>query len=613
MSAASEGTVMAKVLGESGNQLFAQMQMQEQKQQEAKRKANRQQAIADSELMLKAAANPDVKNGDFLSRFAMANKLMGDQPLIGDIMSGVGTYMTSNAFDDIREAEKGKADRKEEFDKSALSKLLGRDLTLSESALVQDGRADDVLALNDKLSERKKLKEDREQLLLERNNSNEEFERSEDSRKAITEVLLNNFDYEKYGITKEMIMANPDSALPLFSKKIKQDMTDEQVNEFYKAVAPTMKALGFTQELIAAQQKGLITFEMMGVMALQNQIPFIQKDYNDALDNLQNAYDSLGQAQLNATERLNKSLITDIEARKFWEQNKGDENELTWGEITSQEQEDARSAALNAKMSDENFVKQYNNAVASALQPHLQMIKALEQQVSNFQTKNPALINPIRITPAREQGLLQLVKEEGMDGVTYQTTTGNLYITDRTSPTGKRELTEQELANHNRRQGRGSLQQLTDPETSTITDNLPTNVEVNDVAEASDEAPSDIRKSINEKARRYESLLAQILGKGDKLKTEKEYGQSSFEEFGELFERGKLLESGEKSSLLEYLRSKGVSPSEANRIAYDIDPADRADDSVPVGIFMSDKEKDESTMSDLDRKISILEKLMDKK
>jgi hypothetical protein len=612
---------MAKVLGESGNQLFAQMQMQEQKQQEAKRKANRQQAIADSELMLKAASNPDVKNGEFLSRFAFANKLMGDQPLVGDIMSGVGTYMTANAFDDIREAEKGKAERKEEFDKSALSKLLGRDLTLSESALVKDGRSDDVLELNDKLIMRKELDEDRAQVKLERDRLNEEYERGEASREALTETLLKNFDYEKYGISKEMIMSNPDVALPLFSNKIKQDMNEEQVNELFTAVGGTMKDMGFTKELLIAQQQGLITPQMMGVMALQNKIPYMQQDYHEAMDDLLDAYDSLGQAQLTAKEQLDKTLITDIEARKFWENNKGDENDLEWGEISDQEQEDARSAALNAKMSDENFAKQYDMAVQGALQSQLKVIQTLEQRVKNFQTANPALINPIRITPAREQGLLQLVKEEDINGVTYQTTTGNLYITDLTSPTGKRELTEQELARYNRRQGRGSLQQLTDPGTSTITDNLPTNVEVNDVAEASDEAPTDIRKSINEKASRYESLLGQMLSKGAKLKSEKEYGQSALDKFGELFERGLfpapeirgLFESEEKSSLIEYLRSKGVDERNAKRIAFDIDPADGTDDSVPFGFFMSDKEKDESTILDLDRKISILEKLMDKK
>jgi len=258
-------------------------------------------------------------------------------------------------------------------------------------------------------------------------------------------------------------------------------MSAEQLDEFYKAVGPTLNSLGYTQELVAAQQKGLITPEMMGVMALQNQIPYIQKDYHEAVDNLQNAYDSLGQAQLIATERLNKSLITDIEARQFWEQR--NDSDLEWGEISAQEQEDARSAALNAKMSDENFVKQYNMAVQGALQPHLQMIKTLEQQVSNFQTKNPALINPVTITPAREQGLLQLVKEEGIDGVIYQTTTGNLYITDRTSPTGKRELTEQELANHNRRQGRGTLQQLIGQNEPSIIENLPDPAELGETKE----------------------------------------------------------------------------------------------------------------------------------
>jgi len=328
---------------------------------------------------------------------------------------------------------------------------------------------------------RKELDEDRAQVKLERDRLNEEYERGEDYRKAVTETLLNNFDYEKYGISKEMIMANPDVAIPLFSSKIKQDMSAEQLDEFYKAVGPTLNSLGYTQELVAAQQKGLITPEMMGVMALQNQIPYIQKDYHEAVDNLQNAYDSLGQAQLIATERLNKSLITDIEARQFWEQR--NDSDLEWGEISAQEQEDARSAALNAKMSDENFVKQYNMAVQGALQPHLQMIKTLEQQVSNFQTKNPALINPVTITPAREQGLLQLVKEEGIDGVIYQTTTGNLYITDRTSPTGKRELTEQELANHNRRQGRGTLQQLIGQNEPSIIENLPDPAELGETKE----------------------------------------------------------------------------------------------------------------------------------
>ena len=598
---------MANEIGATGSRMLMANLQDRAIQDRSNQRRNSALAAMQADNLNRMAMDPDI-NDKSLSYYAAAQQA-DPSGIMGRIAGALGTIKGMEAQEKKNQAVADRRQRTNEYMGSALTDMLGRDLTDVEQAMVNDGKGRSILEMSD-------LKQRMEDADYARERRNLEDQRKDVAyqEEQTTKANLKSFvdDYAGSLADDNPLKEIMSSSMPyatkaeLITKQMLKNASQAEIDALIQETLPILETMGLDPEAIKLAKQGKITPEMAAAYSQKVSAIASQPQYRDALRDMRDASMRYSQAASQAQEQVLNSMVSREAAEDALRQEGVEEGP------DFQSQVDVRHRAMkSAYLNDEKNLEYLQKQVEAATLPQRKEMEAYNTLLGNYIKKNP-FITELHKFQSEEN--MNRMFPQMQEGTVFQSPVGNYYKVG-VGPDGQKikvEATEDDIKDF-RYNLFGIFQQ--DEEQPIVGDddplnNLPGNDSVGDYqtteqsnADRSVDSTRESAKTIDELSAKYRSLLNKTVARGARAEAEvaaNETGIASFfRNVGDFMTNPNFSDT----EIVDALKYAGVPSDQADTI-WDDDFGD-----LPgLDSRFSKVEKNKEIIKELNRRIKILEK-----
>ena len=596
---------MANEIGATGSRMLMANLQDRAIQDRSNQRRNSALAAMQADNLNRMAMDPDI-NDKSLSYFAAAQQA-DPSGIMGRIAGALGTIRGMEAQEKKNQAVADRRQRTNEYMGSALTDMLGRDLTDVEQAMVNDGKGRSILEMSD-LKQRMEDADYARRMRKKKDIRDEEAYQKQQAREAGLKKSLSEYasSLPEDSPTRRIMMMeglSDEQKAKLMTEEIAKTASKEQIRGIIDEMSPILESLGMDKEAYFAQQMGYITPNMATLYSQHANAIFQQPEYLDSMRALKDStaryMEKVNIAQQNVLNTLVPIELAEDAVRQEAGYKVGGEP------ADFQSQVDARHRAMKMDyLNNEENVPIIQQQVDAMTASEKMDMDARYKLISQMREKNPYIS---RIYKFRKEDNMNRMLSGLPEGTVFQSPNNN-YFKVGVGPDGQKikvEATDEDVSFF-----RDSLYGFYQPsEEQPIVDEdilnrIPKGPEVGEYkggAETGTETLNKSAKEVDNLTKEYESLLQKVTAKGAQKESEmaaKENAlQTAFRNFSEIA-RGEF----DTDSALNYMK---LNPSE-----FSMPPSDYASPNSMFGLLRNREEKNEQIAEELRRRIEKLKKAL---
>lgn len=411
---------MANEIGATGSRMLMANLRDREVEDRANQRRNSALAAMQADNLNRMAMDPDI-NDKSLSYFAAAQQA-DPSGIMGKIAGALGTVRGMEAQEKKNQAVADRRQRTNEYMGSALTDMLGRDLTDIEQAMVNDGQGRSILEMSD-LKQRME-DADYERRMLRRKNRRDNLEyKEEQQKKADLKSFVD--DYAGSLTDDNPLKEIMSSSMPyatkaeLITKQMLKNASQAEIDALIQETLPILEAMGLDPEAIKLAKQGKITPEMAAAYSQKVNAIASQPQYRDALRDMRDASMRYSQAASQEQERILNSMVSREAAEDALRQEGVEEGP------DFQSQVDVRHRAMkSAYLNDEKNLEYLQKQVEAATLPQRKEMEAYNTLLGSYIKKNP-FITELHKFQSEEN--MNRMFPQMQEGTVFQSPVGNYY------------------------------------------------------------------------------------------------------------------------------------------------------------------------------------------
>ena len=596
---------MANEIGATGSRMLMANLQDQAIQDRSNQRRNSALAAMQADSLNKMSMDPDI-NDKSLSYYAAAQQA-DPSGIMGRIAGALGTVRGMEAQEKKNQAVADRRQRTNEYMGSALTDMLGRDLSDIEQAMVNDGKGGSILEMSDLKQRMEDADYARERRNLEDQRKDTQY-KEEQQKKADVKSMVDNYagSLTDDNPLKEIMSSSMpyETKAELITKQMLKNASQAEIDALIQETLPILETMGLDPEAIKLAKQGKITPEMAAAYSQKVNAIASQPQYRDALRDMRDASMRYSQAASQAQEQVLNSMVSREAAEDALRQEGVEEGP------DFQSQVDVRHRAMkSAYLNDEKNLEYLQKQVEAATLPQRKEMEAYNTLLGNYIKKNP-FITELHKFQSKEN--MDRMFPQMQEGTVFQSPVGNYYKVG-VGPDGQKikvEATEDDIKDF-RYNLFGIFQQDEEQPIVGADDpiNLPTPEQLNDteVEENVDRStPENVKtaEEIESLYQKYDSLLKKTAAKGAKEEAKISANESAigsfFRNISDFHNKDIFQISESTRELIDALMYAGVKDS----TSFSDSPLTKYSNNL----FKSPTEKNIAIKKELERRIKLLEK-----
>ena len=276
---------MANEIGATGSRMLMANLQDRAIQDRSNQRRNSALAAMQADNLNRMAMDPDI-NDKSLSYFAAAQQA-DPSGIMGRIAGALGTIRGMEAQEKKNQAVADRRQRTNEYMGSALTDMLGRDLTDVEQAMVNDGKGRSILEMSD-LKQRMEDADYARRMREKQDIRDEEAYQKQLAREADLKKSLSEYasSLPEDSPTRRIMMMeglSDEQKAKLMTEEIAKTASKEQIRGIIDEMAPILESIGMDREAYFAQQMGYITPNMATLYSQHANAIVQQPEYLDSM------------------------------------------------------------------------------------------------------------------------------------------------------------------------------------------------------------------------------------------------------------------------------------------------------------------------------------------